>query len=187
MWSTNSSGAAPVPPSEPSTTMKSGRIPVSSIALQMAMNSAPIIKAANIPTQLGGLLNLGKRPCFGGNGHNCVPALDNENVYDRDPWERLGRRNLALESWMNFRPIMTAVTLIGMIAAATLIETAVLATPTFAQIRQKAQPDNAPARSSLFPHFSGKTATPRDTTSEQAPATTVQPPAAPAMPFAPPG
>ena len=33
-WSANSSGAAPVPPSLPSTTMKSGRMPVSSIALQ---------------------------------------------------------------------------------------------------------------------------------------------------------
>ena len=39
MWSTNSSGAAPVPPSVPSMTMKSGRMPVSSIALQMPMNS----------------------------------------------------------------------------------------------------------------------------------------------------
>ena len=35
----NSSGAAPVPPSLPSTTMKSGRISVSSIALQIARNS----------------------------------------------------------------------------------------------------------------------------------------------------
>ena len=35
-WSANSSGAAPVPPSLPSTTMKSGRMPVSSIALQIA-------------------------------------------------------------------------------------------------------------------------------------------------------
>ena len=34
-WSVNSSGAAPVPPSAPSTTMKSGRMPVSSIALTM--------------------------------------------------------------------------------------------------------------------------------------------------------
>ena len=35
----NSSGAAPVPPSLPSITMKSGVMPVSSIALQIAMNS----------------------------------------------------------------------------------------------------------------------------------------------------
>ena len=35
----NSSGAAPVPPSLPSMTMKSGDTPVSSIALQMARNS----------------------------------------------------------------------------------------------------------------------------------------------------
>ena len=35
----NSSGAAPVPPSSPSTTMKSGKMPVSSIALQIARNS----------------------------------------------------------------------------------------------------------------------------------------------------
>ncbi|MOA12179.1 hypothetical protein D3C78_1321520 [compost metagenome] len=39
MWSVNSTGAAPVPPSLPSTTMKSGRMPVLSIALAMAMNS----------------------------------------------------------------------------------------------------------------------------------------------------
>src|ERR1700761_2807655 len=35
----NSSGAAPVPPSLPSTTMKSGRMPVASMALQIARNS----------------------------------------------------------------------------------------------------------------------------------------------------
>ncbi len=35
----NSSGAAPVPPSVPSTTTKSGQMPVSSIALQIARNS----------------------------------------------------------------------------------------------------------------------------------------------------
>ena len=39
IWSVNSSGAAPVPPSLPSTTMKSGRMPVSSMALAMPMNS----------------------------------------------------------------------------------------------------------------------------------------------------
>src|SRR6202162_5965546 len=39
MWSANSIGAAPVPPSPPSTTMKSGVTPVSSIALQMPKNS----------------------------------------------------------------------------------------------------------------------------------------------------
>ncbi len=39
MWSANSVGAAPVPPSDPSTTMKSGRTPVSSMALTMPMNS----------------------------------------------------------------------------------------------------------------------------------------------------
>ena len=38
-WSMNSSGAAPVPPSAPSTTMKSGMMPVSRIALTIAMNS----------------------------------------------------------------------------------------------------------------------------------------------------
>jgi hypothetical protein len=38
-WSVNSSGAAPVPPSAPSTTMKSGTMPVSSIALQMPNHS----------------------------------------------------------------------------------------------------------------------------------------------------
>jgi hypothetical protein len=35
----NSSGAAPVPPSVPSTTTKSGQMPVSTIALQIARNS----------------------------------------------------------------------------------------------------------------------------------------------------
>ncbi len=39
IWSMNSSGAAPVPPSVPSTTMKSGQMPVSSIALKIARNS----------------------------------------------------------------------------------------------------------------------------------------------------
>jgi hypothetical protein len=39
MWSVNSSGAAPVPPSAPSTTMKSGVMPVSSMALQMPNHS----------------------------------------------------------------------------------------------------------------------------------------------------
>lgn len=36
----NSTGAAPVPPSAPSTVIKSGVIPVINIALQMAKNSA---------------------------------------------------------------------------------------------------------------------------------------------------
>ena len=39
MLSLNSLGAAPVPPSAPSTTMKSGRMPVLSIALAIPMNS----------------------------------------------------------------------------------------------------------------------------------------------------
>jgi hypothetical protein len=38
-WSVNSSGAAPVPPSAPSTTMKSGVMPVSCMALTMANHS----------------------------------------------------------------------------------------------------------------------------------------------------
>ena len=38
-WSTNSCGAAPVPPSAPSTMMKSGVMPVCSIALQIDRNS----------------------------------------------------------------------------------------------------------------------------------------------------
>jgi len=38
-WSVNSSGAAPVPPSAPSTTMKSGVMPVSSIAFAIANHS----------------------------------------------------------------------------------------------------------------------------------------------------
>ena len=39
IWSMNSDGAAPVPPSLPSTTMKSGVMPVFSMALTMARNS----------------------------------------------------------------------------------------------------------------------------------------------------
>ena len=39
IWFMNSSGDAPVPPSAPSTTMKSGTIPVSRMALTVAMNS----------------------------------------------------------------------------------------------------------------------------------------------------
>jgi hypothetical protein len=39
MWSANSTGAAPVPPSAPSTTMKSGVMPVSSMALTMPNHS----------------------------------------------------------------------------------------------------------------------------------------------------
>ncbi len=38
MWSANSSGAAPVPPSAPSTMMKSGAVPSSIIALHTARN-----------------------------------------------------------------------------------------------------------------------------------------------------
>jgi len=38
-WSLNSTGAAPVPPSAPSTTMKSGVMPVTSMALTMANHS----------------------------------------------------------------------------------------------------------------------------------------------------
>lgn len=38
MWSANSSGAAPVPPSAPSTMMKSGVTPSASMALQTARN-----------------------------------------------------------------------------------------------------------------------------------------------------
>src|SRR5690606_39499264 len=38
-WSVNSSGAAPVPPSAPSTAIKSGNIWVVSMALQISINS----------------------------------------------------------------------------------------------------------------------------------------------------
>ena len=38
-WSSNSCGAAPVPPSEPSTMTKSGVMPVASMALQIDRNS----------------------------------------------------------------------------------------------------------------------------------------------------
>jgi hypothetical protein len=69
---------------------------------------------------------------------------------------------------MGIRPVIAAATLIGTVALS--------ATPGLAQVRQKAQPDAAPARSSLLPQLPGKTATPRPTTSEEAPS-----PAAPAM------
>ena len=48
----NSTGAAPVPPSEPSMVMKSGRIFVSSIALMMAMNSTFLPRHSLKPTGL---------------------------------------------------------------------------------------------------------------------------------------
>jgi hypothetical protein len=72
---------------------------------------------------------------------------------------------------MRFRPVIAATTLIGTVALAM--------TPGLAQVRQKAQPDAAPARSSLLPQMPGKTATPRATTSEEVPA----PPAPPALPL----
>jgi hypothetical protein len=60
-WSANSTGAAPVPPSLPSTTMKSGRMPVSSMAFTMAMNSQrwPMqsLKPTGLPPELS------RRPC----------------------------------------------------------------------------------------------------------------------------
>ena len=48
----NSSGAAPVPPSLPSTTMKSGAVPLSSMALQMARNSTGWPRQSLNPTGL---------------------------------------------------------------------------------------------------------------------------------------
>ncbi len=48
----NSSGAAPVPPSLPSTTMKSGVVPLSSMALQMARNSTGWPRQSLKPTGL---------------------------------------------------------------------------------------------------------------------------------------
>jgi hypothetical protein len=76
---------------------------------------------------------------------------------------------------MNLRPVLAATTVIG-----TLL---LLATPLVAQTRQKAQPDHAaPARSFAFPPPPAKTATPRATTGEEAPA---PPPSPPASAFAP--
>ena len=53
MWSSYSAGAAPVPPSEPSTTMKSGAVPSSTIALQIASSSWRVpthsLKPAGLP------------------------------------------------------------------------------------------------------------------------------------------
>ena len=52
-WSSNSTGPAPVPPSEPSTMMKSGALPRASIALQIARNSRrepmQILKPTGLP------------------------------------------------------------------------------------------------------------------------------------------
>ena len=50
MWLTNSTGAAPVPPSAPSTTMKSGRIPVSRMALATPNHSQGCPIASLKPT-----------------------------------------------------------------------------------------------------------------------------------------
>jgi hypothetical protein len=59
------------------------------------------------------------------------------------------------------------------------------ATPGVAQVRQKAQPDNAaPARSFLLPQLPGKTATPRSTTSEEVPSPPASAVIAPAQPLA---
>ena len=52
MWSENSSGAAPVPPSAPSTLMKSGRMPVRCMALQIARNSRRLPTHSLSPTGL---------------------------------------------------------------------------------------------------------------------------------------
>ena len=51
-WSEYSSGAAPVPPSLPSTTTKSGPVPSSSMALQMAITSVRRPTHSLIPTGL---------------------------------------------------------------------------------------------------------------------------------------
>ncbi len=51
-WSSYSSGAAPVPPSEPSTITKSGAVPSSSIALQRASTSTRVPTHSLIPTGL---------------------------------------------------------------------------------------------------------------------------------------
>ena len=51
-WSSYSSGAAPVPPSEPSTMTKSGLVPSASIALQIASTSTRAPTHSLIPTGL---------------------------------------------------------------------------------------------------------------------------------------
>jgi hypothetical protein len=51
-WSVNSTGAAQVPPSDPSTVMKSSSIPVSTIALTIATNSHGCPIQSFIPTGL---------------------------------------------------------------------------------------------------------------------------------------
>ena len=69
----NSSGAAPVPPSPPSTVMKSGLIPVSCIALQMARNSR------RLPTQ--SLKPIGLPPDFSrSNWTNSINSKGVENA-----------------------------------------------------------------------------------------------------------
>ena len=69
----NSSGAEPVPPSFPSTTMKSGVMPVSSIALTMHMNSRRCPMHSLKPT---GLPSDRSRNC----AMNCIISIGVENA-----------------------------------------------------------------------------------------------------------
>ncbi len=73
MWSVNSTGAAPVPPSLPSTTMKSGRMPVSSMALAMPMNSHGWPRQNLKPT---GLPPDSSRSCW----MKCISSIGVENA-----------------------------------------------------------------------------------------------------------
>ncbi|MNY17441.1 hypothetical protein D3C86_1507600 [compost metagenome] len=77
MWSVNSTGAAPVPPSLPSTTMKSGRMPVSSMALAMPMNSHGWPRQNLKPT---GLPPDSSRSC----AMKCIISIGVENAVWRD-------------------------------------------------------------------------------------------------------
>ena len=73
MWSENSKGAAPVPPSAPSMTMKSGRIPVCSMACTMPNHSQGWPMHSFMPTGL---------PCDKVR-NSCTKAINSSGVENR--------------------------------------------------------------------------------------------------------
>ena len=79
MWSSKSMGAAPVPPSEPSTTMKSGAVPTARMALQMASTSrrllTHILKPAGLPPESSRILAMNSMSSTGVLNTRCAAGL----------------------------------------------------------------------------------------------------------------
>ena len=75
MWSWYSSGAAPVPPSDPSTMMKSGRMPVSCIALHIARTSTRVpmhsLKPTGLPSDSSRSRPMNSMSCRGVENAEC--------------------------------------------------------------------------------------------------------------------